>query len=148
MNLQKRLASQVMKCSPKRVVFDESKLSEIKEAITKLDVRTLISKGTIKKKHVRGTGQFHVRKAKVQRNKGRRKGQGSRKGSSGARMGEKVTWMANIRAQRALLKKLHEKKLISTTDYHLLYRKAKGGFFRSTRHIKLYSKEKGLFRGK
>ena len=34
--------------------------------------------------------------------------------------------------------------MISTTDYHELYMKSKGGFFRSIRHLKLYVQEKGL----
>ena len=40
---QKRIAAQVLKCSPKKIVFDTEKLSEIKEAITKQDIKTLIT---------------------------------------------------------------------------------------------------------
>lgn len=147
MKLQKRLAARVLKCSPRRITFDPDKLAEIKEAITKHDIRALISKGVIVKQPARGTGKFHSRKAKAQKHKGRRKGHGSRKGTLGARSDAKATWIATIRAQRSLLKRLHQNDKISTSDYHALYAKAKGGFFRSTRHIKLYAKEHGIFKG-
>lgn len=148
MNLQKRLAAEVMNCSPYRVKFDQTKLSEIKDAITKHDIRALINKGFIVKKPKQGTGRYHVRKRKTQKHKGRRKGQGSRKGTLKARANKKTTWINNIRAQRALLKRLHNNKILSTTDYHTLYKKAKGGFFRSTRHIKLYAKEQNMLKEK
>ena len=38
LNLQKRLAANVIGCSEKRVVFDPSRLEDIKEAITKTDI--------------------------------------------------------------------------------------------------------------
>ena len=42
-NNQKRLAAQLLKCSEKRIRFDPDKLSDIKEAITKIDIRGLIN---------------------------------------------------------------------------------------------------------
>ena len=49
MKTQKRLAAYILKCSPKKVKFDETKLEEIKEAITKADIRGLIAQGIIRK---------------------------------------------------------------------------------------------------
>src|SRR3989344_7741381 len=85
MKTQKRLAAQILKCSPKRIKFDESKLDEIKEAITKADLRVLINEGTVAKIPVRGTSRFHARFIHSQKKKGRRKGHGSRKGKATAR---------------------------------------------------------------
>jgi large subunit ribosomal protein L19e len=52
--------------------------------------------------------------------------------------------MNRIRQQRALLKRLTERKMITTATYHEMYRKSKGGFFRSVRHLKGYLADHGL----
>jgi len=148
MELQKRLASQVLKCGPRRVRFDPSKLIEIKEAITKFDVGRLIKKGTIYKLQAKGVSKARARKIKIQKRKGRRSGHGSRKGKAGARQNPKATWVARIRAQRELLKTLRAKKYIDKKTFRILYTKAHGGFFRSMKHIKVYTKEQGMIKGK
>lgn len=146
MNLQKRLAARLLKCSPQRVVFDASKLAEIKDAITKFDIRGLISKGVISKRPVQNTSRFHARKIKVQKRRERRKGSGSRKGRFAARADEKFVWMNIVRAQRSFLKKLKSKKLVSVADCKMLYAKSKGGYFRSVQHLKLFINEQGLIK--
>ena len=45
--------------------------------------------------------------------------------------------MKKIRVQRSFLKELKEKKIITQKKYSELRAKAKGGFFRSKRHIKI-----------
>ena len=49
-----------------------------------------------------------------------------------------------MRTQRGFLKELKEKKIVTGLIYRQLYRKSKGGFFRSKRHIKLYVEEHDL----
>ena len=144
--IQKKLASQILKCSKKRIWFDPTSLEEIKEAITKVDVRLLINKGIIKRKPITGVSKFRARKRKEQRKKGRQKGFGSRKGKRTTRLPKKDDWIGKIRTQRAFLKSLREKKLISVATYRILYRKCSGGFFRSKRHIKLYIDEHELIK--
>jgi len=141
---QKRIAAIVLKCSPKKVVFDTEKLSEIKEAITKQDIKTLISDGLIKR--VRGNEQskVRVRRRTAQRSKGRQRGQGSRKGKATARLSGKRRWIGRIRLQRYLLKQLRNANTISKPAYRELYMKSKGGFFRSKRHLELYISEHEL----
>ena len=56
--------------------------------------------------------------------------------------------MNMIRKQRAFLQELKEKKMLSTKTYRMLYQKAKGGFFRSKNHIKLYINEQSLIEKK
>ena len=53
-----------------------------------------------------------------------------------------------IRAIRDLLKTLREEKVIDAKTYRSLYRKSKGGFFRSRRHVKLYIEEHDLAKKK
>jgi len=133
-----------MKCGEHRIKFDPAKLDEIKEAITKSDIRSLINQGAITRRRVLNTSRFWVRKTKKQKISSKRKGHGSRKGKKTARLPPKRVWMNKIRLQRNFIKSLRDNKTISTTDYHELYMKSKGGFFRSIRHLKLYTQEKGL----
>jgi len=144
LKVQKRLAADVMGCSPKRVWFDEDRLDDIKEAITKADIRTLVNSGLIQEKPKNITSKGRARHIKEQKRHGRRKGHGSRKGAKTARLPRKERWINVIRSQRDLIRSLKEKGTISKKDYRILYLKCKGGFFRSRRHISLYIKEKGL----
>ncbi len=141
---QKRLASQILKCSEKRIVFDSSRLEDIKEAITKADIRGLVSNKVIAKKPVKGVSKIRARKRKEQKRKGRQKGFGSKKGKKGARLPKKKAWMGKVRIQRRFIKHLRDKKVLNKKDYQNVYLKIKGGFFRSKRHIKLYLTEQGL----
>jgi len=52
--------------------------------------------------------------------------------------------MIKIRLQRTFLKELYDKEYLTTEVYRDLYKKAKGGFFRSKRHIKLYVDDNNL----
>lgn len=144
LRVQKRLAAQVMKCSEKRVIFDPSRLDEIKEAITKVDIRNLIKDGAIVRRAKKGVSRFRARKIRLQKSKGKRKGHGSRKGTFGARSNRKSRWVAHVRLQREFIRELKNKKIINNEIYRNLYMKIKGGFFRSKRHIKLYMEEKGI----
>ncbi len=148
MKLQKKLAARILKSSPNRIKLKTDELPKIKEAITKADIKGLINRGLIKSKQIKGKGNFHTRKIKIQKRKGRRKGIGSRKGKAGARENPKRKWINKIRAQRTLLKTLKEKKYITNDIFRKLYRKAKGGFFRSKKHIKLFIEEQGLVKKK
>ncbi len=145
---QKRLAAQILKVGENRVWFDEDRLSEIKEAITKVDIKKLINNLAIQAKPMKSISGVGRRRNQVQKRKGRQKGPGSRKGKHTARLPSKKAWMAKIRLQRKLLKEFKEKNLITVKTYRNLYKKAKGGFFRSKRHIILYIEDQGLFNKK
>ncbi len=144
LNVQKRIAADVLKCSRKRVVFDESQIGDIKEAITKSDIRGLIHDDIIKKIPAKGISSFRSRALKIQKSKGRRSGQGSRKGRSGARTNPKESWMARLRLQRHFLSYLRDKNIIPTKTYRELYLKSKGGYFRSKRHLIYYLTEQNI----
>jgi len=144
LTLQKRLAASVLGCSEKRVAFDPARLEDIKEAITKTDIRLLIGEGAIREKPVKGVSRVRANKRKTQKSKGLRKGEGSRKGKVTARASKKEKWIKKMRAQRKFLKQLKLKGLLKPDAFKELYAKSKGGFFRSTKHIKLYIQEKNL----
>lgn len=150
MNLRKvkRIAADVLKCGINRVQFDTERNEDIKEVITKADVKRLIKDNAIKAAPLKSTSRVRARKTAVQKRKGRRRNAGSVKGKFNARLNSKKAWMNGVRAQRALLKELAGKELITKSDYHSLYSKVKGGFFRSKRHIKLYLDEHELVKKK
>ncbi len=141
---QKRIAAAVLNCSPKKLVFDTERLAEIKEAITKQDIKALISDGAIKRVRSNEQSRSRSRIRAIQRAKGRQRGHGSRKGSAAARLSGKRKWIGKIRLQRDFLSLMRESHAISKQTHRDLYMKAKGGFFRSRRHIELYITEHGL----
>ncbi len=146
LKLQKRLAAQLTKRSPKKISFDTDRMDEIKEAITKADIRGLINDGAIVAGQRRGTSRVRARKIHIQKSKGKRRGVGSRRGVASARLDSRRLWINQIRLQRKLLSTLKSKELIQPADYADLYKKSKGGFFRNIRHLKLYIEERGIIK--
>lgn len=146
LDVQRRIAADILKCGRNRVRFDPEELDEIKEAITKSDVRVLINNGTITKKRLNSTSRFWARKIREQKRFGRQKGIGSRKGKKTARLPPKRKWINSIRLQRNFIKSLRDNQSITSGIYHELYSKSKGGFFRSLRHLKTYSQERGILK--
>src|SRR3989344_9490039 len=138
------MARSLFKVGYKRIKFDSEKLSEIKEAITKKDIKGLVNKNIIKILAKRGISRARARKILLQKRKGRRKGIGSRKGTANARLNSKRDWINKIRVLRRFIKNLKDKSLINNKDYKELYLKAKGGFFRSERHLKTYINERSI----
>ena len=147
MNLRnkKLIASKILKVGTGRVWFDPAKNTEIKEAITRDDIKKLISQGTILVKQKEGVSRGRYREIVKQKRKGRRKGPGTRKGKQTSRLGRKEAWVTRIRAQRELFNELSKQGNITDETYRNLRVKAKGGLFRSRRHIKLYLTEHNLW---
>ncbi len=144
MNCKKRLAGKILGVSPKKVRFAPAALSDIAKAITRSDMRGLIAVGKVSAATIPQHSRFRARQIRVQKRKGRQQGKGSRKGSKYAHLPRKDRWMLGIRVQRAFLQELREKGIVTLTNYRLLYNKAKGGYFRNKRHIKLFLSEHHL----
>ncbi len=132
---QRKLASKVLGCGLDRVWFDPEASEEIASAITREDLRGLIEKGTIKAKPIRGVSRGRARVVDEKRKYGHRKGHGSRKGKKGARNSRKEQWVKKIRALRRRLKELRDDESLDKSVYCRLYRKAKGGEYRSVAHL-------------
>ena len=54
--------------------------------------------------------------------------------------------MNTIRLQRSFLRELRVRQLIDATTYRDMYRRCKGGFLRSKRHLTMYLNEHKLIR--
>lgn len=148
MNLssQRRLASAVLDCGINRVWIDPERVDEVSMAITREEIRKLIKNKAIKASPKIGTSRGRARILAAKKRKGRRIGQGSKKGKKYSVVSRKTRWMNRIRAQRKKLVDLRENRVISVSTYRSLYRKAKGGEFRSIAELERYVNDNNLRR--
>jgi len=133
---QRRMASSILKCGENRVWMDSDRTDEIAKAVTRGDIRILINGGAIKSKQIQGISRGRKKFNQKQKDKGRRKGHGSRKGAKYARLPRKERWIRTIRPIRTYLRQLRDDKTIEKNVYRKYYRKAKGGEFRSKHHLR------------
>ncbi len=133
---QRRIASTILKCGKNRVWMDSDRTDEIAKAVTRGDIKILINGGAIISKQVRGISRGRKKFIQKQKDKGRRKGHGSRKGAKYARLPRKERWIRTIRPIRTYLRQLRDDKTIEKSIYRKYYRKAKGGEFRSKHHLR------------
>jgi large subunit ribosomal protein L19e len=146
LNAQKRMAADILKCGESQVYLDPYLIEDIKLAITRDDIRSLIKEGAIRKKYDKGISKSRKNRRHQRKKKGRARGLGKRKGTKKARSPKKKAWMKRIRPQRKELKKLRDRKLIARSTYRDLYKKSKGGMFDSVRQLHRYIKENDLMR--
>ncbi len=149
MNLkkQKQLAARTLGVSTKRIKLNLStpeNKKELKELISREAVKELISEKVIVKIPKKGNSRTNANLIMAQKKKGRRSGQGARRGTANARFGEKDKWMIKIRALRVVLKDFKDNNRLETSVYRDLYRKAKGNFFRNKRHMLLFIEQNNL----
>jgi large subunit ribosomal protein L19e len=148
MNLknQRRLAAAVLNVGMNRIYFDPEGVEEVDAAISRQEIRKLIKDGVIKAKPVRTTSRGRARVRMAQKKAKRRRGPGSRKGAKYSVITRKTRWMGRIRSQRRRLKRLRERRTITVSTYRTLYRKAKGGTFRSVADMERYITDNDLRR--
>ena len=103
---QRRMAASLLKCGKNRVWMDQDRLEEIARAVTKDDIRVLIRGKAIRAQQKTGISRGRKKINMQQKQKGRRKGHGSRKGGKYARFPRKQQWIRTIRPLRAYLKDL------------------------------------------
>lgn len=135
LRLQKRIAADILKVGVNRVWIDPEKINEVKNVITKAEIRKLINQGVIKALPEK------MKKPKVEKKK--RKGPGRRKG---ARKRGKEDWMRTVRPLRKMIKELRDTGKITKGQYRRLYMLIKGGMFRSRAHLRLYLKQQGILK--
>lgn len=143
---QRRMASDLLKCGENRVWMDHDRIDEIAKAVTKGDIRILIRGKAIKSKQKKGISSGRKKINMKQKEKGRRKGYGSRKGAKYARLPRKERWINTIRPIRVYLKYLRNEEKIDKRIYRQYYRKAKGGEFRSKRHLETHMISDGILK--
>lgn len=143
---QRALASRILKAGRSRIWFDPARSGDIEDAITSADLRRLISEGAIAAAPVQGISSYRHKKRAKQKQKGRRRGPGSRKGARGARASRKRQWVKRIRVIRAALRSLRKEGRIEVRDYKSVYRIAKSGFFRNRAHLTQHLEKSGMLK--
>lgn len=140
------MAADILKCGVHRVWIDPNRMEDVADAITRDDVRAVVSAGLVRKLPVAGQSHGRTRYMARQRRKGRRKGPGRRKGASGARDPKKRRWIRAIRAQRDVLRRFREDGRLAPRDYRRFYLRAKGGMYRSRSHLEQQLQAEGVLR--
>jgi large subunit ribosomal protein L19e len=137
------MAADLLKCGRGRIWIDPDRLEDVAGAVTRSDVKRLISGGAVQKLPERGVSRGRARHAAAQRAKGRRRGHGSRKGKATARFPRKDKWIQLIRPIREELRGLRDGKQIDAKTYREYYMRAKGGQFRSRNHLLAHMRTEG-----
>ncbi len=137
---KKRLASRVTGVGIHRIKFDSDHLDDIADAITRENIRSLITANTIQIMSFRGTSRGRAQKKKDQKKK-RGTGQGSKQGRKGARVGKKEVYVAKVRSLRRLLKIAKDRKEITNPEFWALYKKIGGNTVRNKAHLRLLMEE-------
>jgi len=138
---KKRLVSRVVGVGLHRVKFDNDHLDDITDAITRVNIRSLITANTIKIKRIVGTSHGRATLKKIQRRKRGTK-QGSKKGRKGARVGKKRVHITKVRALRWRLKVSKDRKEITNKEFWELYKKVGGNTIRNVAHLRSLIDEK------
>jgi large subunit ribosomal protein L19e len=137
---KKRLASRVTGVGVHRIRFDSDHLDDVADAITRENIRSLITANTIQIKSFTGTSRGRAQDKKDQKKK-RGTGQGSKQGRKGARVGKKEVYVAKVRSLRRLLKIAKDRKDITNPEFWALYKKVGGNTVRNKAHLRLLMEE-------
>lgn len=132
MNLRKKkeLAARVLEVGKERIVFLESRLEEIKEAITKQDIRDLLSHGAIIIKNVKGRRKVEKRKKRKSAGKIRKV---IRK--------RKIAYMAMVRKQRGIVGEMKKQERLSNEEFKSLRNRIKNKHFKSASALREHIRE-------
>jgi len=142
--LQKRLAADIANVGINNVKLPEENLDEIKDALTRSDIKKLIADGKIIIEKKRGISNSRVKlRRKNRRIKGEGRRQGSKNGKKGARVQPRSEWINRIRKIRQYIKWLRDSGTIDERTYRLYYKKAKGGTFKSLGDVRNSLKQSG-----
>lgn len=148
MNLKnkRRLAARALGVGVNRIRLDPNYLEDVEDAITRADMRSLLTARTVLIKPVKGTSRGRAR-MKHEKAKKRGKGNGSKEGKKSAREGKKELWVTRVRAYRRYIRMLKDRKEISNRTFWSLYRRIKGGQVRSLAHLRMLVEEEKRLTG-
>ncbi|MCX6777435.1 MAG: 50S ribosomal protein L19e [Candidatus Micrarchaeota archaeon] len=143
----KRLAAMILRRGASAIKIASGQDKKAGEALTREDVRGLISSGAIYVERKRGVSRAKARIRARKRKLGRMRGPGKRKGKRFSRLPQKTQWIARIRVLRRELAALRDSKNIDNKTYRHMYAMAKGAAFRSRGQMLAYLKENNLMLG-
>lgn len=122
---KKKLASKALKIGKDRIVFDNERLDEIKESITKQDIKDLKESGAIKIKDVSGRRKIVKRKTRKRAGKIKVKVKN-----------RKQEYVKITRKLRKYISELKNQEKINNEEYRDLRKKIRNRDFKSKRNLK------------
>ncbi len=132
---KKRLVSRITGVGIHRVRLNSDHLDEVADAITRDNIRGLITANKISIKSIKGASKGRAKIKKIQKKKRGTK-QGSKQGRKGAREGKKEVYVKKVRALRYLLKVSKDRKEITNSEFWALYKKVGGNTVRNRAHLR------------
>lgn len=126
LNKKKALAARTLKVGKERVFFVPSRLDEIKEAMTKQDIRDLTKEGAILVKEIKGR--------KIKAKKRNKRGYGNKKKNVNRKKGD---YMTLTRKLRKYLKELKSQGKISKEESKNLRKKIRDSTYKNKAHLKM-----------
>ena len=130
---KKRFAARILGIGKRRIVFNNSRLSEIKEAMTRQDVKDLFMSGAISIKEIKG-------RRKVEKRSGRRRAGSVRQPVKG----KKTLYMTITRKLRKYLAELRKAEKITKEQYLKLRQEVRASSFKDKAHLKERMKLGGI----
>ena len=122
---KKELIARALGVGKNRISLNSTRLTEIKEAITRQDIKYLLSSGAITLKDKKG-------RQKSKKNRARR-----REGSFRQKVtGGKVKYVILTRKLRSYIKNLKMKEKITVENYRNLRKEIRASHFKSLSHLK------------
>ncbi len=133
----RRLCSRIFKVGESRVKILDAKRAA--EALSAEDVRELVKEKVVVIIASKGPSRKAARHKQSRIRAGRRRGQGSKKGTS---VSQKTLWIQKIRSQRKLLRAL--KSRVAKGEFRKVYKMIKGNAFKNKHALSTYLKENKL----
>jgi large subunit ribosomal protein L19e len=140
--LTKRIAADLLGRGVSSIRINGSGLEDADKAITREDVRRLITKGDVYAQKEKRNLSLYGKVLKKKRGQGRGRGPGRKKGTAKAR--RTVEHKKRIRAQRRVLFKLKDEKAINNELFKEFYKLVRGGTFTSKASLLGHIKSKGV----
>ena len=122
---KKDFASNVLGAGKGRIIFNKSRLSEIKEAMTRQDIMDLFASGAISIAEIKG-------RKKIEKRLTRRRA-GSRRQPA---IDKKRQYIITTRKLRAYLSELRKAEKITEEHFHKLRKEIRASSFRDKGHMK------------
>ena len=122
---KKGFAANVLGVGKGRIIFNKTRLSEIKEAMTRQDIKDLFNDGAIAIREIRG--RLKVEKRSTRRRAGRRRQPVKNK---------KRIYMTISRKLRSYIDELRKAEKISQEQFLILRKEIKASTFKDKMHIK------------
>jgi len=122
---KRELAARTLKVGKARIIFNRERLGEIKEAITKQDIRDLLSNKAIRIKEIKGKKKKPTRKT--------RRRAGSIKKTVNVR---KRNYMTLTRKLRAYISELKKQEVLNSKECDKLRKEIRNSLFKSKAHLK------------